>query len=244
MNSNDPQVEPAAPVVDELERARRILAHLPLFQSVPPEQLQVLLLSLSQHRLAKGEVLFRRGDAATGFYVVAYGQMKLFMSTPQGAEKVVEIISQGQSLGEAVMFLQRPYPVSAEALQDSLLLRIDHGAVDRLLEADSSFARRMLAGLSVRLHSLLRDIETYTERSSTQRVIGYLLQRCEAVLGDADDALAVDLPTTKLVIASRLNLTPESLSRAFLELTRAGLIEVQGRTIHISSVRRLRDHQP
>lgn len=222
----------------------RTLAQLPLFQSVPPEQLEQLPLGLTQRRLQKGEVLFRRGDASNGFHVVVTGQLKLYMLSPQGVEKVVELIGPGQSLGEAVMFLQRPFPVTAEALQDSLVLRIDRTAIDGLLDTEPMFARRLLAGLSLKLHSLLRDIETYSERSSAQRVIGYLLQHCESLQTADDDAISIDLPTTKQVIASKLNLTPESLSRSFLELTRAGLIEVQGRTIRITSIRQLRDHQP
>lgn len=240
--SSTPQGAGSAPLVPE--RALQVLSHVPLFQAVPPEQLRSLMAGLTEHRLQRGEVLFRRGDPVTGFYVVAYGQMKLGMTNSQGVEKVLEIIQQGQSLGEAVMFLRKPYPVTAEALQDSLLLRVEQSAVDRLLASDPQFARRMLAGLSVRLHALVRDVETYSERSSTQRVIGYLLQQCEQALAGEDDTHAVDLSTSKQVIASRLSLTPETLSRSFQELARAGLIEVQGRTIHIQSVRRLREHQP
>lgn len=234
----------ASPPVPDAARTLQILSHLPLFQQLDATQLQALMQDLTQHRVAKGELLFHRGDPATGFFVVAFGQIKLFMVNPQGQEKVVEVIHQGQSLGEAVMFLGKPYPVSAEALQDTLALRIDHRAVDALLSADPSFARRLLAGLSVRLHSLIRDVETYAERSSTQRVVGYLLQQCEALLMNDNDQVAVDLPTTKQVIASRLNLTPESLSRSFLELSKAGLIAVDGRTIHIQSVHQLRTYQP
>ncbi|MFM2328811.1 MAG: hypothetical protein RLZZ494_914, partial [Pseudomonadota bacterium] len=193
-------------------------------------------------RLDKGALLFQRGDAATGFFIVVYGQIKLFMLSPQGQEKVVEIIHPSQSLGEAVMFLGKPYPVSAEALQDALLLRLERSAVDALLDTDPGFARRMLAGLSLKLHSLLKDVDTYSQRSSTQRVIGYFLQQCEEV-PDAEP-VALDLPVAKQVIASRLNLTPESLSRSLAELSRAGLIEVQGRTIVIASLQRLREHTP
>lgn len=221
----------------------QLLSHLPLFQSVPPEQLAALLGSVSERRLAKGECLFRRGDPATGFYAVAYGRMKLVIPSPQGAEKVVELIGPRQSLGEAVMFLGKPYPVTAEALEDSLVLRIDREAVDRLLAEDPSFARRMLAGLSVRLHSLLRDVESYSLRSSTQRVIGYLLQQAGEP-GTGDTALSIELPTAKQVVASRLNLTPETLSRVLAELSRSGLIEVQGRTITVASVQRLRESEP
>lgn len=243
---NLPLTSADAPLPPDAAQALRLLAHLPLFQSATPEQLATLASGVSSHRLDKGGQLFRRGDAASGFFIVVYGQMKLSMVSPQGQEKVVEIIHQGQSLGEAVMFLGRPYPVNAEALQDSLLLRIERSAVDALLDADPGFARRMLAGLSLKLHSLLKDVDTYSQRSSTQRVIGYLLQQCEMASPDAaaDAPLALDLPVAKQVIASRLNLTPESFSRSLAELSRAGLIEVQGRIVQIASVQRLREHQP
>ncbi len=231
-----------APTPPDATQAQRILSHLPLFQSATPVQLATLASHVTQHRLDKGALLFQRGDAATGFFIVVYGQIKLFMLSPQGQEKVVEIIHPSQSLGEAVMFLGKPYPVSAEALQDALLLRLERSAVDALLDTDPGFARRMLAGLSLKLHSLLKDVDTYSQRSSTQRVIGYFLQQCE----EAPDAepVALDLPVAKQVIASRLNLTPESLSRSLAELSRAGLIEVQGRTIVIASLQRLREHTP
>lgn len=239
---NHALTSPDAPTPPDATQAQRILSHLPLFQSATPVQLATLASHVTQHRLDKGALLFQRGDAATGFFIVVYGQIKLFMLSPQGQEKVVEIIHPSQSLGEAVMFLGKPYPVSAEALQDALLLRLERSAVDALLDTDPGFARRMLAGLSLKLHSLLKDVDTYSQRSSTQRVIGYFLQQCEEA--PDDQPVALDLPVAKQVIASRLNLTPESLSRSLAELSRAGLIDVQGRTIVIASLQRLREHTP
>lgn len=219
----------------------QILSRLPLFQALSNEQLLTIRGQVAEKRLAKSEFLFQKGDPVTGFYIVVHGQVKLAIPSAQGLEKVVEIIGPRQSLGEAVMFLGRPYPVTAQALADTLLLRIDHSAVDRLLADDVSFARRMLAGLSMRLHALIQDVESYSLHSSTQRVIGYLLQHCFEGSGDVEQAIA--LPTAKHVIASLLNLTPETLSRIFQDLARAGLIEVQGRTIVIPSVRRLREFE-
>ena len=239
---NHALTSPDAPTPPDATQAQRSLGHLPRFQSATPAQLATLASHVTQHRLDKGALLFQRGDAATGFFIVVYGQIKLFMLSPQGQEKVVEIIHPSQSLGEAVMFLGKPYPVSAEALQDALLLRLERSAVDDLLDTDPGFARRMLAGLSLKLHSLLKDVDTYSQRSSTQRVIGYFLQQCEEV--PDTEPVALDLPVAKQVIASRLNLTPESLSRSLAELSRAGLIDVQGRTIVIASLQRLREHTP
>lgn len=222
-----------------IDTTLKILTQLPLFQALSAEQLDAIICDVSETRLNKGEFLFQRGDIVTGFYVVVYGQVKLSMLGIQGPEKVVEIIGPRQSLGEAVMFLDRPYPVTGQALEDCLLLRIARGAVDRLLAEDIHFARRMLAGLSMRLHSLIQDVESYSLRSSAQRVIGYLLQLCPEDAGDSEQA--IHLPTAKNIIASRLNLTPETLSRVLQELARNGLIEVRGRSISISSLRRLRE---
>ncbi|HTH39709.1 MAG TPA: Crp/Fnr family transcriptional regulator [Rhodocyclaceae bacterium] len=178
-----------------------------------------------------------------GFHVVVYGQVKLFLPSVQGNEKVVEIIGPQQSFGEAVMFLGKPYPVSAEALADTLLLHVSRESILGLLETDTSFARRLLAGLSMRLHSLLLDVESYSLRSSTQRVIGFLLQHSDAGEAESAEVLNLTLPTSKQVIASRLNLTPETLSRIFSELTARDLIEVQGRAIRILDVPRLRNFE-
>ncbi|GAB2180455.1 Crp/Fnr family transcriptional regulator [Denitratisoma sp. agr-D3] len=189
--------------------------------------------------------MFAKGDPVLGFHIVAYGQVKLFLSTAQGNEKVVEVIGPQQSFGEAVMFLDRPYPVSAEVMTDTLLLHVPRDIVFSLLDSDPSFARRMLAGLSMRMHSLLMDVESFSLRSSTQRIIGYLLQHCPETEGGGapEGEVEVALPMSKQIIASRLNLTPETLSRIFSELSGRSLIEVQGRNVKILDARRLREFE-
>lgn len=216
-----------------------ILSHLPLFQALSTEQFAALAEGTREIRLAKGELLFRKGDPTKGFFMVIYGQIKLALPSAQGTEKVVEILGPQQSFGEAVMFMDKPYPVHAEALADMLLLHISKQTVEDLLERDSTFARRMLAGMSRRLHSLITDVESYSLRSSTQRVIGHLLQNCPPECGK-DEPVEIELPTSKQVIASRLNLTPETLSRIFHELSSSGIISVHGKKITVHCAQRLR----
>ncbi len=218
----------------------QILARLPLFVEVAPEQVTHIATHTREKRLQKGEMLFHKGDAPRGFYVIVFGQIKLAFPSNQGNEKVINILGPRQSFGEAAMFMDRPYPVFAETLSDTLLLHIARNAVFDLLEQDTSFARRMLAGLSMRLHSLVQDVESYSLRSTTQRVIGFLLQHSdEEGHGEAETTIA--LPTSKQVIASRLSLTPETLSRIFHDLADSGLITVHGKQITIHDVRRLRE---
>ena len=219
-----------------------LLSRMPLFSALSPEDLAQVAEGTREKRIHKGEMLFQRGDQPKGFYYVIFGQIKLAFSSPNGNEKVVEILGPHQSFGEAVMFMDRQYPVFAESLADTLLLHIGRDAVFNLIDQDPGFARRMLAGMAIRLHSMVRDVESYSLRSSTQRVIGYLLQQDTAKPREGEEA-AIDLPTSKQIIASRLNLTPETLSRIFHELSNAGLITVQGKHISLHDVDKLRNYE-
>jgi CRP-like cAMP-binding protein len=195
-----------------------------------------------QIRVTKGDTLFRQGDACTGFHVLVYGQIKLGLSSPQGTEKVVEIIQAGQSFGEAIMFMDKSYFVFAQALTDSLLLHISKAAIYEELEADHAFVRKMMAGMAMRLHQLMIDVESYSLHSGPQRVIGYLMHELPEH-EHAKDNVVLELATNKGVIASRLNLTQEHFSRILHDLIGLGLIVVDGKRIHIPSMAKLQKHR-
>ena len=217
---------------------REFLKRIPLFQDVTPEELDHIADSTTETNILKGNMIFRRGDPCDGFHIVIYGQVKLSFTSPQGDEKVVEIISAGQSFGEALMFMEKPYIVNAQVLADSLLLYISKQAVFSGLDSNPKFARRMLSGLSRRIHGLVSDVEAYSLRSATQRVIGYLLKA-----DPAGDGGHVILSVSKKLVASRLNLTPEHFSRILQELTMRRLIEVKGREIVILDIEKLRNYE-
>jgi CRP-like cAMP-binding protein len=222
-------------------RTQAFLANLPLFRELAPAELDRIAAGTTELQVPRGEILFHRGDPCTGFHVVVYGQVKLSFVTPQGSEKVVEIIGPGFSFGEAVMFVDKPYVVMAQTLADTKLLHVAKEAVFDGIARDPTFAKRMLAGLSRRLHALVTDLESYSLQSGTQRVIGYLLQRePDAAGAESGAAYAVTLPAAKSIVASRLNLTPEHFSRILHDLSAAGLIAVEGREVRILDVARLR----
>lgn len=209
-------------------RVMELLAHAPIFRDLSREDLARIAAGTTQRPVERNRILFHRGDPCVGFHVVAYGMIKLAIVTPAGAEKVVEILGPGRSFGEAVMFTDRPYLVTATALADSLLLHVAKETVLREIDADPLLARRMLAGLSMRLHMLVKDVEALTLHSAMQRVIGYL-----AMLDEGGEAARVTLPAQKSLVASRLNLTPEYFSRILHDLSAEGLIRIEGRDIVI-----------
>ena len=219
-----------------------LLTHIPLFEGLAPEEIARIARASREIHAGNGDILIHKGDPCNGFHLLVYGQVKLAFTSQQGSEKVVEILQQGQTFGEAIMFMDKPYIVFAQALTDSLLLHVSKQAVFDELARDHNLCRKMLASMAVRLHQLMNDVESYSLHSGKERIIGYLLRE----LPDEDSYgtdVAITLPTNKGVIASRLNLTQEHFSRILHELTDLGLIAVEGRTIHIPSVANLRKHE-
>ncbi len=219
------------------------LSRLPLFSRIEPAALERIAAGTTELRIPRGEVIVNRDDPCVGFHLIVYGQVKLALVTPNGDEKILEIIGAGHSFGESVMFLERPYLLMAQALADSLLLHVSREAVFEGIERDAGFAKMLLAGLSHRLQTIISDIESYSLQSATERVISYLLQRDEQ-REPSDTSHVVTLPTSKTLVASRLNLTPEHFSRVLHELSEANLISVTGRDVRIHDVARLRAHHP
>jgi len=220
-------------------KVQAFLANLPLFKEASAEEIDRIAQGTRVVHAVRGETLFHKGDTPEGFHLVVYGQVKLAFTSAQGGDKVVEIIGPGMSFGEAVMFLEVPHVVYAQALADSMLLHVSKAVVFDEIERNAKFARKMLGGLSRRLHGVVSDVEAYCMHSGAQRVIGYLLRDAEHA--DGERRADVQLPTNKGVIASRLNLTPQHFSRILHELSEAGLVKVDGRTIHIADLDRLRD---
>ncbi len=217
----------------------RYLSVLPLFNDLSPQELQHVADGSNLRRLARGDMVFRVGEPCNEFHVVVPGQVKRFVLSPPGQEKVVKLVSPGQGLAEAIMFTDRPYFLSAQVLSDSVLLTVSKQAVIEEIARDHRFALRMLGGLSRRLHGLVHDVEAYALHSGLQRVIGYLLRDQDLDGCEAGETRTVSLQVSKATIASRLSLTPEYFSRVLHELESRGLIEIDRRDIRIPDARKL-----
>ncbi len=219
------------------------LSGLPLFNELREEELQRLADGCQLQRVGRGQVVFRVGQPCEEFHVTVAGQLKLYVLSAAGQEKVIEILGPGHSFAEALMFTGKPYIINAQALTDALVLTVGKQAVLAEIEHDPRFALRMLGGISRRLHGLVHDVEAYALHSGLQRVIGYLL-RDQDLSGDSPAAATVSLPVSKATIASRLSLTPEYFSRVLRTLEAAELIKVERRDIRILDAKRLAAYEP
>ena len=218
---------------------QRYLGVTPLFSDLSPEERARLAEGCQLRRLSRGDMVFRMGDPCEAFHVVIVGQVKLFVSNPAGQEKIIELVGPGQSFAEAFMFLDKPYILNVQSLTDTLMLDVGKAAVCAEIERDPRFSMHMLAGISRRLHGLVRDVESYALQSGMQRLIGYLLSDESMHSETSSEDRVVSLPVSKASLASRLSLTPEYFSRVLHELEAQGLIAIDKRDIRVLDPQRL-----
>ena len=223
---------PDKDIADELRRVE-------LFTALGPRQLQVLIDSTRVVRLDHGQRLFDHGQPARQFFRLRSGQLKLFRTSPSGGEKIIEIVQPGELFAQAVMFMEprTGYPVSAEAIEPSVLLGFDSEVMRGVLHESVDTCFRMLASLSHRLRQQVDEIEKLTLHPAVSRLAGYLV---EQVPGDMPFSPEVHLVAPKNVIASRLGIQPETFSRVAARLMKDGLIRVQGQDVVLLDVEGLR----
>ena len=97
-----------------------------IFARLSPEQLSKVAAKARAIRLAADETLFSQGGPADCFFYLVAGQLKLYRLSPEGHEKVIEVIEPGTTFAETRVFLENPkYHVSCAALADSEIIGID-----------------------------------------------------------------------------------------------------------------------
>jgi len=231
-----PRLDPQMPDSDGIITH---LAALPLFSTLSAGELNRIAASARKIQSLKGEILFHKGDPCHGFYLIVSGKVKLLFNSLGGSEKVIEILMPGQSFAESAMFMDQPYPLSAQALSDASFIYITKASVLQALESNAQLARQLITRLSSSLHQLFQNQEFNGMRSGKQRIVDYILRQMTPAAALTAVPIVI-LPASKGTIASHLNITAEHFSRILHELVEHELITVYGKKIEILDLAQLR----
>ena len=217
----------STPMNDPTHNLKGILANTSLFGMLDEQQLDEIVSSTSLMRIGPNMCVVNRGDPPEGTFWVVYGQVKIVLYNKDGGEKTLEILGRSTCFGLSEMLLERPHLAVVKATIDSMLLHTDRNVMLEMAKENFGFARELMTCVGRQSYGLVRDIESYSQ-TAKQRLAGYLLRQSQRETSDD-----IQLVANKSLIASRLSLTPETLSRLFHELSDEGLISVSGRRIKI-----------
>ena len=211
-----------------------------LFSGLDEDVFENIAADFATESFEKGEILFHRGDVADDFYYIESGQIELSLISPDGQKKVVEVIANGRTFAEAIVFMhEAKFPVTAEALSNSVVYRIPNRTYRKMLRSNPDACMRLLSDVCRHLHQRVQEIERLTIQNARSRLASYLIDH---VVETNDDEVTVRLDLPKHIIASRLSITPETLSRLLRAMADDGILTVDDRLIFVHSLARLRPY--
>lgn len=213
----------------------QIITGVSVFRGLKHETVRQIIAPAAAITLKAHETLFLQGDPATAFFIMIDGWVKLYRITPAGDEAVIHTVTKGESFAEAVAFVGGRYPATAEAVSSARAVRIPADHIVRCVRENPDIALVMIASVSQHLRQLIQQVEQLKARSGVQRVAEFLVTLAPA----GHDRCEIALPYDKVLIAGRLGLKPESLSRAFAKLRKLG-VTVHASHVAVSDMEKLR----
>jgi len=217
------------------ERDAARVRGIPLFSGLSERAFHTLGERMRAVEAAAGETLFIQDEPADRFMILLDGWVKLYRLSEDGAEAVVNVVAPGETFAEAAMFAQGSFPVCAEAVTAVRCLSIAADDFAAVAASDREAVFGILGSLSLRLRQLVRQIESLQVKSAPARLAEFLL----GLLPPGTTSGGIDLPLNKGLIARRLGMRPETLSRALVRLREEG-VETRDGKLFITDVPTLR----
>ncbi len=204
-----------------------VLRAVPLFSSVPDEQLRTLATVVTRKSLARGATVMVAGDQTDSLYIVLAGRLKVMMSDAEGKEVILSILGPGEFFGEMGLIDDSPRSASVVGIEPCELLSIAKRDFNKCLAENFEMAMAVMRGLVRRLREADRKIGSLALLDVYGRVARLLLDMAETV--DGQKMVTKRLP--KQDIAKMIGASREMVSRVMKDLQLGGYIEMRGSTI-------------
>ena len=204
-----------------------VLRAVPLFSSVPDDQLRTLAMVVTRKSLARGATVMVAGDQTDSLYIILSGRLKVMMSDAEGKEVILSILGPGEFFGEMGLIDDSPRSASVVGIEPCELLAIAKRDFNKCLAENFEMAMAVMRGLVRRLREADRKIGSLALLDVYGRVARLLLDMAENV--DGQKMVTKRLP--KQDIAKMIGASREMVSRVMKDLQMGGYIEMRGSSI-------------
>ena len=212
----------------KMDKNSAILFFLRNFTGSDDEELRKKLYSICiTKELKKKDILFFEGQEGNNVYFIINGQIKLYRTNDEGKEAIIHFVKQGDIFAEILFYFKNTYPVTAMAIENSIVLGIDSKKLFKLISEEPKIAMKLIGILAQRIKYFVNMVENLSLSDVRTRLLNYLNKLKKS------NSNVVYLPVSKGDLALLMGTTPETLSRIFKKLSDEKLLEVRGKEIKL-----------
>jgi CRP/FNR family transcriptional regulator, nitrogen oxide reductase regulator len=209
-----------------MQSAEALLRTTPIFSRLSPADRKTIADVADVRHFAKGETIFEQ-EAPSAFYAIASGRVKIFKMMPNGKDVILEVFGPGDPLGAVAAYMERPFPASASALEDTTCVVIPRRAFFGLLESNPSLVRGLLLGLTTRLVELTNRLAELTGGRIEPR-FARLFLKLGSEMGGADrGGTFIPLALSRQELADMTGTTIETCIRIMSRWNKDGVVRTE-----------------
>jgi len=217
-----------------------IIARIPLFERMSPEEREELRGMMSQTTLRRGEVLFNEADSGDRLYILLTGKVKLGHTSVDGRENLLAVLGPGEIVGELTLFDPGPRSATATAVATTELLALEHNQLMGFIDSHPTLAKDMLRALAVRLRLTNTALADLVFSDVPGRVAKALLDLAERFGAPTEDGIHVPHDLTQEELAQLVGASRETINKSLAEFSSRGWIRLEGRAVTLIDVERLK----
>lgn len=230
-----------AALIDGMPTLVPVLAALPFFKGVREATLERLAARCVPREVGSGFSLFRAGDACGGLYLVLDGRVRIYRTAPDGREQTLAVEGPGRPVAELPLFDGGPYPASAATVVPSRLAFLPRAEFEHAFRTEPDVASAVVRALGSRLRHLVQLVETVAFRDVAARLAMHLADFAESAGSTDGSSVTIDLDRTQEQLATEIGTARESVSRAFKQLRKVGLVlDQHGASLRVAPAAQLR----
>jgi CRP/FNR family transcriptional regulator, cyclic AMP receptor protein len=198
----------------------------PFFAGFSRTKLEAVSQHVFEKKLSRGEMALNEGAHARTLFFVAEGVVKLFKTSSEGKEQILNLMRPGESFNDVPMFDLGPAPANAQALGPVTLYGIQREDLDNMLKQFPELSRNIIRVLARRIRYLIGLVEDLSFRSVVSRVAKILLENLGGPAGSGPRLTQRDM-------AAMAGTAREVVSRSLRYLENEKLIEIRRHQIAI-----------
>jgi len=183
----------------------------------------------SEEHYNSGNYIFREDGIPQFYYQILNGDVKLNNYSRDGKEVIQNIVSDGNCFGEAMLFLNKKYPINAIALTECTIIKISREKFLNLLDEHPHTALEICAALSEKTYSRFVLMRKISSKNAVERITELLKMLKEPQ--ENKSKYSFEIPHTRQQLASLTGLCVETAIRAIKRMEANNDLQIRNRKI-------------